>query len=197
MTPTKVSVAVLTQLAKPIPTPTIGSIAREAYDFLPSLTPAPSATRVNLRTSSPVAKIITTTPFDDNFIDFIGTYRLGDGLGMNLILSVNLNYTYSFQGYTDTLASWGKDGIFSISNDSLQLVTEEYAIFEPHTLFPVKWDQRRYLIDDGRISEFCEWVKKGWEPRDRLFGFFFLRAEDWKIPADGFPTDVHGDLVCS
>jgi hypothetical protein len=115
---------------------------------------------------------------------------------MNLILSINLNYTYSFKGYTDTLASWEKTGNFSISKGNLQLITNEYAIFEPHSLFLVRWGERRYLIDGERLSEFCEWIEKGWEPRDSLFGSFFLKSEDWKLPVDGHPESIRGVPVC-
>lgn len=54
-------------------------------------------------------------------------------------------------------------------------------------LLLVKWGERRYLIPEGEIVEFCNSVNQGFEPRDDLRGFHFLRHGDEAKPVSGFP----------
>ena len=54
-------------------------------------------------------------------------------------------------------------------------------------LLPIRWGRRRYLIPRDSLKDFANHINLGMEPRYDLAGFFWLRAGDENIPADGFP----------
>ena len=59
--------------------------------------------------------------------------------------------------------------------------------FEPSTYRVVNWGDRVYLVADGAVSDFCNAINQGWEPRDRQDGEFHLREGDWRHPSTGAP----------
>jgi hypothetical protein len=128
--------------------------------------------------------------------DFSGEYYEGDGLGMIFFLSIHPDKTFSFRAGTDTGGSWEYSGAIINSINEVKLISTERALFEPHNLIPVKWGDRRYLVANDGVSDFCKWVDEGWEPRDHIFGMFYLRINDWEIPAKGQPISPQGELIC-
>ena len=138
---------------------------------------------------------LAITP-DSVLQDFAGKYYEGDGLGASFSLSIQPDKTFSFQAGTDMGWHWEYEGTIVNSLNQIQLISTERVLFEPHDLLPVKWGDRRYLIAKDSVSDFCEWVKKGWEPREEIFGIVYLRINDWEIPAKGHQISPQGDLIC-
>ena len=77
----------------------------------------------------------------------------------------------------------------------------------PQALIPVYWGPRRYLfvvvvVNDVEImahvvSEFCENIKDGIEPRNRIGDdFYFLRETDITAKVIGLPVRQDGGLLC-
>ncbi|MEK7465955.1 MAG: hypothetical protein AAB074_00955 [Planctomycetota bacterium] len=51
----------------------------------------------------------------------------------------------------------------------------------------VAWGERRYLLEERDVPEFCQRVKSGDEPRRGAKGLFYLREGDWNRSAAGEP----------
>lgn len=54
-------------------------------------------------------------------------------------------------------------------------------------MVPVRWGDRRYLLEERDLPEFCLRVRSGEEPRRTSEGIFYLREGDWERPAAGQP----------
>jgi hypothetical protein len=122
-----------------------------------------------------------------------GEYYKGDGLGVNISLSIAPKAGYSFQwrgclGLYDQ--NYGavaeKDGRLHLSfmlpnkRSELRGVTEE--------LVPVTWGERKYLVPTNEFIEFCNQINCGREPRDAVHGRCLLRRGDEKKKVTGLPS---------
>lgn len=54
-------------------------------------------------------------------------------------------------------------------------------------LVAVAWGERRYLLEERDLPEFCLRVRSGEEPREEAKGIFYLREGDWGRPVKGDP----------
>jgi hypothetical protein len=121
-----------------------------------------------------------------------GEYYYGDGLGVNVSLTLAPQSGFIFQwrgclGLYDQ--NYGqiaeKDGrirlrcSFENRRQGCQGIAEEFLA--------VPWGDRRYLIPPDRIIAFCNAVNSGTEPRQGLRGFFLLRRDGAQKKVTGFP----------
>lgn len=77
-------------------------------------------------------------------------------------------------------------GYFREKNGALAAPQSGEAEFQ-QGLLPIRWGRRRYLIPRGSLKDFANQINSGMEPRYGEAGFFWLRAGDENLPADGFP----------
>jgi hypothetical protein len=124
---------------------------------------------------------------------WVGTYYAGEGLGFNASLTLARNAEFTFHQYgcegTHALSSGPIDAtaerihlrtIVPISTRSMPGLSEDLGL--------VPWGDRRYLIPDGQLKEFCNAVNAGTEPRHHSRGDFLLRVGDETKPAVGMPA---------
>jgi len=121
-----------------------------------------------------------------------GSYYLGDGLGMNVKLSIapTAGVAATWMGCLGMYGS--NEGIVEPQSDgSLQLVLNRpnkqgFGGFDEH-LQPVRWGERHYLIPVDALEAFVSAVNLGDEPRSRVHGEYALRIGDEEKPVDGLP----------
>jgi hypothetical protein len=146
--------------------------------------------------------------------DFIGNYYLGDGMDTNFSLSIQPSLQFSVTTYMDIGNFTEYDGNVIIANGQAHLITSNSILkiynlrlmrTETHSLIPVKWGPRKYLVFSDRLKDFCQY-----EPRGMFDGFFYIRSGDthldgwewlksgdWNKPASGRPTLSDGKtFVC-
>jgi hypothetical protein len=128
--------------------------------------------------------------------DFTGDFYLGDGLGVNWLLSIKPDQNFVLRTGSDLGITRDYSGSIVITNSQILLSTPENGIFMPQTLIPVQWGQRRYLIPTDDLASFCEWQSKGLEPRKGMWGIVYLRLNDWDLPAEGQPITLNGNSLC-
>jgi hypothetical protein len=93
ISPTISSSVALTQLSKPIVTPTVGYISREAYDFLPSPTPTSLPTPTNV-----FAPVNSLNEYSDLFIILDRRFCFGSCPDYSLTISGNGKGVYEGRG---------------------------------------------------------------------------------------------------
>jgi hypothetical protein len=54
-------------------------------------------------------------------------------------------------------------------------------------IWPVRWGERRYLVEPERLEEFLRQARSGVEPRASIYGGFLMRDGDEQLPVDGDP----------
>jgi hypothetical protein len=126
-----------------------------------------------------------------NLADVDGEYFMGDGLGMNLRLSILPDGRYSF-------VSSGCTGVHHRECGHVRQTEGRYVLSpsepsEPvveRTLVLVRRDRRCYLIPPGKMQEFRDAITEGREPRDEVRGSFYVRRP--VEPADGLPDTPVG-----
>jgi hypothetical protein len=128
--------------------------------------------------------------------DFMGDFYLGNGLGVNWLLSIKPDQSFFLQTYTDLGATRTYSGSVVITNSQIVLNTSENKFPMPQTLIPVQWGQRRYLIRIDDLASFCESRRDGLEPRQGGWGSVYLRVNDWDLPAEGQPITLNGNSPC-
>lgn len=122
-----------------------------------------------------------------------GIYYLGDGLGVNISLSIAPKTGYLFE-WRGCLALYDRnygnvtekdDRVridFTLNNNSKDSKTL------PSEFFIVNWGPRHYLIPADEMIDFCNFVNNGMEPRSDIHGMFLLRKGDEKLSVTGLPT---------
>lgn len=131
--------------------------------------------------------------------EFAGHYGMSTGFQA---LSLILNCDGSFVGssFADVGGGAFHNGGWRVENSMIYLrfdPTSEDIWFVSKILIPVRWGQRKYLIEDYQTDFFCEQIRSRKEPRkDSRIGYFLLRAGDEKIEATGFPIYPSGEKVC-
>ncbi len=122
-----------------------------------------------------------------------GEYYYGDGLGVNVDLSLAPKSGFVFtwngclglydQNYGDVAESDGRIRlVFKLSNErkGFQGIAPEF--------FPVIWGDRHYLISSDGVVEFANAINAGFEPRDSAWGEFLIKREDVSKAVTGFPN---------
>jgi len=109
-----------------------------------------------------------------------GEYLLGDGF-VNQNLKVNPDGWFSFVWATDDGGYHRDEGTADIVDGALIL----HAVWSgtnrgpgpfPHPKhLPVRWGKRLYLLPDREVLRFCNAVNLGLEPKDSMYGRFYLR----------------------
>ena len=129
-----------------------------------------------------------------------GDYFYGDGLGVNRLLSIYPDGTYSY--------AWrGCLGLYASAYGRISLDDEGVAFFGPAEegvegglslrLQVVRWGERTYLVHADEIMKLVEGINRGDEPRSGAHGWFYLRDGDWERLADGAPElpAAYADLI--
>jgi hypothetical protein len=58
----------------------------------------------------------------------------------------------------------------------------------PASVQPLRWGERRYLMEPERIVDFVNAMHRGWEPRDERHGQFLLARGDESRAVEGLPA---------
>jgi len=124
--------------------------------------------------------------------EWAGQYYYGDGLGINVALSVapESGFVFSWHG---CLGLYDLNyGNVRFENGLLELIfsyrneRRGFAGIAPE-LYPVRWGDRHYLIPSDGIIEFCNAVNAGIEPCSLFCACFLLRNGDVDKQAEGRP----------
>lgn len=128
--------------------------------------------------------------------DWSAQYYEGDGLGENVIISLDEN-----AGIT---ATWyGCMGLYGANEGRIENEPSGRLSFHfqlpngkpdegpigifPETVIPVRWGKRRYLVPEDRGIDFVNAMHHGFEPRDGDWGTFLLARGDESKPVNGLP----------
>jgi hypothetical protein len=122
-----------------------------------------------------------------------GHYYYGDGLGVNVDLSVapKSGFAFTWNGclglydlnYGDAVETDGRIRlVFKLPNErkGFQGIAREFL--------PVVWGDRHYLIPFDEVVKFANAINAGFEPRGTAWGEFLLRRDDVSKSASGFPN---------
>ena len=131
-------------------------------------------------------------PQAPSLADVAGSYYRGDGLGVNHSLKIEADGTFSFR-WDGCLGNYARSaGTVARRGGGLSLRTT--SAHDPRGLaipegpyLPVRWGDRHYLIPADDVMSFVNEVNLGSEPRDDAHGMHYLRQDDWKLSAGGFP----------
>ena len=122
-----------------------------------------------------------------------GNYYYGDGLGVNVKLSLapKSGFAFTWNGclglydmnYGDVVESGGKIRL-------VPLLPNENKPFEgvAREFLPIVWGDRHYLIATDEVVRFANSINAGFEPRKGAGGMFLLRGEDASKPVTGNPS---------
>jgi hypothetical protein len=128
--------------------------------------------------------------------DWAGEYYYGDGLGVNVSLTIAPQNGFVFT-WTGCLGLYDLNfGDISFSNGTIKLLfnypndRHGYQGAAPE-LLPIQWGERHYLISVDGIIDFANAINAGTEP-SRLFAgrstSFLLKRGDEKKPVSGHPN---------
>ena len=128
--------------------------------------------------------------------DLSGEYYMG--LFWSWHLSIRADSTFALEIFDDTGGHEQFAGSVVVENNQFRLVTSDEDFDEPTELIPVKWGQRRYIIEAKMVNSFCDEVFQGWEPRDiAIGGPFYLKENHWEKSAGLIPVSLNGLPLCS
>lgn len=122
-----------------------------------------------------------------------GQYYYGDGLGVNVDLSVapKSGFAFTWNGclglydlnYGDVVETDGRIRlVFKLSNER-----KGFQGMAPEFL-PVVWGDRHYLIPVDEVVKFANAINAGFEPRQGAGGRFLLKRGDESKSVSGFPN---------
>lgn len=124
--------------------------------------------------------------------DWAGEYFAGDGLGVNIALTIAPRSGYVFE-WNGCLGLYDRNyGAVTSTNGRIRLSftfdnrREGFEGIAPEFV-SVSWGRRRYLIPTDKVVDFCNSVNDGREPRTGAQGSHLLRRGDEKKKAAGFP----------
>ena len=125
--------------------------------------------------------------------DWAGEYGYGDGLGVNVRLSLAPNRGFAYR-WTGCLGIYGQNYGTVVHREG-RLALDFVQPNKPRSfgdfsrvLVPVPWGNRLYLIGEEQLAEFVNAVNSGLEPCAEMCGSFLLRDGDQKVKATGMPT---------
>jgi len=122
-----------------------------------------------------------------------GEYYYGDGLGVNVDLSLapKSGFAFTWNGclglydlnYGDVVETDGRIRlVLRLPNES-----EGFRGIAPEFI-PVVWGERHYLISPEEVVKFANAINAGFEPRGGAGGRFLLRRDDVSKSVSGFPN---------
>jgi hypothetical protein len=122
-----------------------------------------------------------------------GRYYYGDGLGVNVALSLapKSGFVFTWNGclglydlnYGEVAEADGRLRlVFTFPNER-----EGFQGIAPE-LLPIVWGERHYLIPADEVVHFANAINAGFEPRHTVHGRFLLRAGDELKHAQGVPN---------
>ena len=125
--------------------------------------------------------------------DWAGDYYQGDGLGENIHVCVAPESGFVFDWTSCTCLNDRNFGTVQTTDGHIALSFQfpnkrERDRGLAAELVPVRWGERRYLIDPDKLERFCADVNSGFEPRDDVHGPCLLRTGDEHKPAPGLPS---------
>jgi hypothetical protein len=122
-----------------------------------------------------------------------GHYYYGDGLGVNVELSLapKSGFAFTWNGslglydmnYGDVVESSGKIRLvpkLPNGHKPFEGIAQEFL--------PIVWGDRHYLIAADEVVKFANAVNAGFEPREGAWGTLLLRREDVSKSAVGSPS---------
>ena len=125
--------------------------------------------------------------------EWAGEYYAGDGLGVNVSLTIAPKSGYMFEWH-GCLGTYDRNyGAVTTSNGQLHLAftfenkREGFRGIAPDFV-PISWGQRRYLVPADDVVGFCNNVNEGREPRTGVHGFYLLRRGDETKDVTGLPS---------
>lgn len=142
---------------------------------------------------SACVKVVAADSNPLSFRELAGVYYFGDGTGVNCTLTLAERGTFAFQ-WRGCLGTYDdNEGQAGIRDGILRIVPKKPNVREgfrgtPTEFFPIRWDDRLYLVPTNEIVEFCCEVNQGGEPRHGNWGQFYLRQNDWTKQATGSPV---------
>jgi hypothetical protein len=117
-------------------------------------------------------------------------YSEGEATNVRLVLAPGAgaaiwwNGCLGLYGAEQGPVEMGADGVLQL--DLPPQSVEEFARF-PTRLLPVRWGERRYLVEPTKLVEFVNEVNSGFEPRSHSWGSTFLKVGDEEKPVAGLP----------
>jgi hypothetical protein len=127
----------------------------------------------------------------------VGEFYSGDGLSSNSRLRLRSNGTFQFEWTSDADLPVYFSGSYQVARNAVNVThiarwaTERHTpsnLGLDHRYYPVGWGRRLYLIPDEKMTEFCNAVNLGLEPRRGPHGPYYLRDPEWQAPVEGLPT---------
>lgn len=121
-----------------------------------------------------------------------GSYYYGDGLGVNVSLTLAPSAGFSFL-WTGCLGIYGQN-YGAVREDGGRLHLEARLPNRDgfggiaDELVPVLWGKRHYLVRGTDVTSFCNAVNSGDEPRRDMHGLVLLRDGDEKKSVRGLPV---------
>jgi hypothetical protein len=125
--------------------------------------------------------------------DVAAAYYQGDGTGVNWTLELREGGTFAFS-WEGCLGNYDRQaGRWRMSGDLVELEVLERKPDPPGKSLPTRfrpifWGDRVYLVPTEELTEFCNFVNDGTEPRREAHGMVFLRDHDWDRPVSGAPS---------
>jgi|GEM_PF-5820322 len=125
---------------------------------------------------------------------FAGMYYFGDGKGWkcSLTLSAGNQFSYTRDGCCGVISE--SQGKFEVKNNTVIFNPDKTPMWlglpsKPEVWHLVRWGDRKYLIAQSQLIDFCMDMNHGVEPRKyKNFGaHYYLRMGDWDKPVTGRP----------
>ena len=129
-----------------------------------------------------------------------GEYEFNSGGYWFFLLEIRSDKTFYMKVVPDFGGPFEDQGPYVVEDGKIRLMGNPDNIFaNKYSFVPVKWGARKYLIEDERISDFCESIVRTsgrQEPRTEVVGLFYLHKDDWKLSVTGEPVYLTGNKVC-
>lgn len=118
-------------------------------------------------------------------------------MGWNRTLNIHADGTFEFTGVGCVGPVETNCGKVSFVNNVLHLKTKKPNVISfvqgtPTDFYPVHWGVRLYLVPTNQVPVFCDDINLGFEPRNKMYGFHYLRKNDYDQPVTGKPLLPEG-----
>ena len=124
------------------------------------------------------------------FADVAGSYYRGDGLGFNQTLEITAYGSFSTRA-SGCLRTYFRTPGRVLRHGSLiylgPIARRGWSISDSGYL-PVRWGERRYLVQAADVMGFVNEINLGSEPRKSAQGRHYIEGNDWSIPVSSPPT---------
>ena len=112
-------------------------------------------------------------------VQFVGDYFRATGLYSQYVLKLE-ETSYVLKSYVDQFSAWSEMG--SAELDQHTVILSPSSKRGPRLLLLARWGDRRYLVDEQDLGQFCEEAGHGSEPRVWIWGRWFLHDRDETKP---------------